>query len=180
MNIHDVPAPPALAPFRDALLPSPCVVTGELRALCVYERPPIDCGAARVPDDAFAPHLKAGEMAVIDPEDRGPVAGELFLVKIMSPLEPDGIRLRLVQLRPKLLRMGTILPDGRAVPDAEDSVGWWMHFSLIRHHGRLSREEVIAELRAGRMSLCDGPLQPLDMRQKIVGRVVGVVLAGDA
>lgn len=180
MTIHPMPAPSALALAAIRLgLPSP-VVTGELRALCVYDRPPVDCGTALVPDDAFVPHLKAGEMAVIDPEDREPVAGELFLVKIMSPWEPDGIRLRLVQLRPKLTRMSTILPDGRAVPDAEDSVGWWMHFSLIRHHGRLSREEVLAALQTGTMSLCDGPLPAPGMRKKIVGRVVGVVLAGDA
>lgn len=48
-----------------AALPAVPVITGELRALTLYDAAPPGCGVIPVPDDAFSPHLKAGEWAVI-------------------------------------------------------------------------------------------------------------------
>lgn len=57
-------------------LPASPVVTGEYRALTLYEAAPWDCGTSLVEDDRFAPHLRAGEMAIVDPDDNDVVAGE--------------------------------------------------------------------------------------------------------
>jgi hypothetical protein len=77
-------------------LPVPALQPGEYRALTWFDRVPLDCGTVPVEDDRFAPHLKIGELAVIDPEDREPVAGEVSVVKISSPARPEGHRLRIV------------------------------------------------------------------------------------
>lgn len=154
-----------------ATLPVSAVVTGEYRALTLYDAAPADCGAVLVPDDAFAPHLKAGEIAIVDPEDNEPIAGEIYLVTIDSPREPDGIVLRLVQLRPR---------PCRSAQTDEEVVGWMMHFSLIRPRPPgFSMEELLRDLRSGRERLCDGPLSEVGMRRKIVGRLIGVVIAED-
>lgn len=80
-------------------------------------------GRASVPvsDNAFAPHLKAGEWAVIEPDDDEPVAGEVYVVKISSPLEAYGYRLRFVQLRPSLCILGEQDERGRGRPEPEPS-----------------------------------------------------------
>lgn len=44
-------------------------------------------------------------------------------------------------------------------------------------HPASDNEEIVDELRSGRMSLCDGPLTTGGMRSYIVGRVVGFVAA---
>ncbi|MBM0206533.1 hypothetical protein JNW90_28655 [Micromonospora sp. STR1s_5] len=94
-------------------LPIPALQPGEYRALTWFDAVPLDCGTVPVEDDRFAPHLKRGEFAVIDPEDREPLPGEIFVVKISSPARPEGYRLRIVQLRTKVCSVGTEQIEGR-------------------------------------------------------------------
>lgn len=140
------------------------------RALTVYDRPPSRCRAVPMRHDRFAPHLSARECAVIDLDDREPISGEMYLVRITSPREPKGYLEKVVQLRSR-----------KCQGEHRSYLGWMMHFSLIRHYGRrLSVDEVVAKLQTGEMSVCDGPMLTAGMRSKIVGRVIGVVLAGVA
>jgi len=161
-----------------AALPAAAIVTGQYRALTLYEAAPLDCGTVLVPNDAFAPHLTAGEWAVIDPDDNEPVAGELFVIKVASPHDEAGYRLRVVQLRSKGYRFGGQDERGAWRPDPEDSLGWMMHFQLIRPRPtpRFYATEKDALANVSTWTLCDGPLQTDGMRRYIVGRVIGVVL----
>lgn len=162
-----------------AALPPVPVITGEYRALSAYEAAPHDCGAVAVPDDRFAPHLRAGELAVIDPDDNEPVNGELYVVKISSQLAEGGYRLAFVQLRSRDMQFGHRDTDGHWRPDEHLSRGWWLHFRLIHPRpqamptGFSTIEEAVANVSS--FSLCEGPLTDEGMRRWIVGRVIGVV-----
>ena len=155
-------------------LPAFPVATGEHRALTVYAAPPEGCGTIPVPDDAFAPHLKAGELAVIDPDDREPAAGEIYVVKISRPREDCGYRLAIVQLRPS---RGRIVDPSD--PDGEGEVGWSMHFQISRPQPALklyaTPEEAARNVSA--FTICDGPFAADGIRNKTVGRVIGVMLS---
>jgi hypothetical protein len=52
----------------------------DLRAFVLYDRLPVGCTAYPVNDNRNAPHLRVGDIAVIDPSDRDPAAGELFVI----------------------------------------------------------------------------------------------------
>lgn len=52
----------------------------EVRALTVLDTVPVGAGAMPVLDDRNAPHLRRGEVAIIDPQDCVLVHGELFAV----------------------------------------------------------------------------------------------------
>ena len=62
-----------------------------LRSFIVYDTLPDGMAAFRLPDDRLDPHLRAGEFAVIDPGDREPMHGELFLVQFTSGPSPPRI-----------------------------------------------------------------------------------------
>ncbi len=53
----------------------------DLRAFVVYDRLPAGCTAYHVTDTKNAPHLRPGDVAIIDPGDCEPAAGELFVIK---------------------------------------------------------------------------------------------------
>ncbi|MFG1270106.1 hypothetical protein V5F40_19310 [Xanthobacter sp. DSM 14520] len=52
----------------------------ELRALMMFPTLPPGHMTFPVPDDAFYPHLRRGEFAVVDLADHRPAEGELFLI----------------------------------------------------------------------------------------------------
>ncbi|WP_019831769.1 hypothetical protein [Sphingomonas sp. PR090111-T3T-6A] len=52
----------------------------DLRAFIIYTALPKGCIAFEVPDNTSSPYLCAGEFVVIDPEDRDPAEGELFVI----------------------------------------------------------------------------------------------------
>jgi hypothetical protein len=55
-----------------------------IRALTIFESLPCGHNTLLIADDASAPHLKAGEFAVIDTTDRELQAGELYLIQYSS------------------------------------------------------------------------------------------------
>jgi hypothetical protein len=145
----------------------------EFRALTVFEALPPGCLGQLIPTDKFAPHLKRGEIAVIDTEDREPIQGEIYLVRIMSSRQPEGFRRTFVQITSRTFNFVTSHVPHVVTP----GLGWMMHFQMIKHRPRrLTREEVLAGLRDGSIGMCDGPLNTDYMREKIIGRVVGVIL----
>lgn len=167
MSEQDFNPPTSLASYPVPALPSPVDLAGEYRALTVYDRVPDEWSKIHsVDDDRFAPHLKRGEWALVDPFDREPISGELYIVKINDTFAPCGFTRQLVQLRQRA-------PDERYTPGG----GWMLHFSIIRHYGRrLTTDEIFQKLRTGEMAMCDGPLNERGIREKILGRVVGVIL----
>lgn len=143
-------APSALPScLTDALTAAPgCPTGGEFRALTAYERLPRSCYALQVMDERWTPHLRGGEWAIIDPTDREPASGELFLVKVGSPTACNGYVMRIVQLTTRPF-------EGRHGP----VMGWWAAHEL--EHPRA-------------VTMLDGPMNEL-IRDKIIGRVVGVM-----
>ena len=66
----------------------------ELRALDVFDIVPAGHFALPVTGEAWAPHLRPGEFAVIDTTDTAPQIGELFAILIQTR---DGDRPMIVQ-----------------------------------------------------------------------------------
>lgn len=73
---------------------TPPSIVEPLRALLVYDTLPAGCIAHTVTKDDLGPHLRPGEFAIIDPADRDPVRGELYLVardsRALSETGPSG------------------------------------------------------------------------------------------
>jgi hypothetical protein len=127
---------------------------GELRALPLFD----DVRASQIlhpiMDEASAPHLRPGEFAVIDTEDRTPVNGELFLI------EWTGGRRAIVET---CLRASWPRPDG-TIP--------WCAGAYNRPR---SLEDLDRWRRLGRpLVSVDGPYSEEHLASKLVGRLVGV------
>ena len=132
--------------MRD-LIPAPA---GEVRALTIFDAVPAGCRAMPVPDDRNAPHLRRGEVAVIDPADCVLVHGELFAVQFgRGPSITQALWRR-----------------------HGDHANWWTH--ILNRPGNWPEAE--AWMRAGRsVPAADGPYRPGGLEEKILGRVVGLL-----
>lgn len=121
-------------------------------AFPTYTRLPLGCVAHRLDDDRHAPHLCAGDFAVIDRCDRDFSHGELYLVHFAN-----GAR---------------VLQAVRRPHGVEQIDGIWLE-ALDKTGGRSTNE-----LLAGTAYLSDGPLRPECLADKLLGRVVGVYRIG--
>lgn len=70
----------------------------ELRALMMFPTLPPGHMTFLVEDDAFHPHLRRGEFAVLDLADREPAQGELFVISYSNPLVECGRTFALCQM----------------------------------------------------------------------------------
>ena len=84
-------------------IPDPAAATGlpmpipsEYRALDVFDEVPASHRLILVLHVGFEPHLRLGEVAVVDTTDKDPQQGELYMVTIRSSGR-DGSHLRIVQ-----------------------------------------------------------------------------------
>lgn len=121
-------------------------VTTPLRALDVYGATPAGCIVHMARDDKDAPHIRAGEWVVVDPSDRDPVRGELFLI------EWNGGSRNVMQAVTR--RYGHI---------------WNGHGEHFHDVDRWNLKSIGHSL-----SLCEGPLDEKHLREKIVGRILGL------
>jgi hypothetical protein len=112
-----------------------------------------------VGDNDSAPHLRAGEFAIVDLGDREPEHGALFVIEYSAGT--PRARRTIVE----------ILRRQHTAPGRKPFIGWWSG-PLVRAR---SVAEVHAEIREGRISACvDDPLLVDDMREARRGRVIGV------
>lgn len=114
-----------------------------------------------VRDDAWAPHVRKGELAIVSITQCELVEGVLFLRR--------GSRgnLNLVQLRKHDNRGHAKIPDHRP-----GDVYWHMCFGF--------RGLFTLDGRGGRYRSCDGPLADVHMREEILGKVVGVAASSSS
>lgn len=126
-----------------------------LRSFIVYDELPAGCIAHEVGTETAAPHIRRGEFAVIDPADREPMHGELFLIQ-WSAGAPQ-----LVEAVHRKGRYG-VGPD-----DATIETRLW--FADVRKPMVNLAGEVGA---IGRWT--DGPYRSEHFREKLMGRVVGI------
>lgn len=123
------------------------------RALPIYSVIPALCIGYVVTDNRTEPHIRFGEIAVIDTQDREPLAGELFLIRYNHPLHASGI-LKLVQIIRK-----TTPPFGD-----EKSPFWAAPYA--------PQSDVPGY---GKLRMIDGPYDAKYLREKLVGRVIGIM-----
>lgn len=153
---------------QDAARQRPGRSKAEYRALQVYELLEPRHRTFLVPDNRSAPHLRAGEYAVIDTADVEPQHGELYLIQWSS-----GARRRcIVQARADHLNI--------TGPGAEPSLCWWVG-DLVRV--TIAQIEAMkARAKPGEVpvitgGLSDGAYQTDHLRSKLLGRVVGVAFS---
>jgi hypothetical protein len=118
-------------------------------AVPMFDTVPNGCTLHQVKDGAHEPHILAGELAVVNLNDREFVDGELFLIgftgraAVMQVIRRDRFGIDGVWFRP------LNSPNGNAELQRWISEGWRMYAS-------------------------DGPLKPECLQEYILGRVVGV------
>ncbi len=120
------------------------------RALQVFDVVPAGHTAILVENDRWAPHLNAGEFAVIDVEDKSRERGELYLYL----LERSSLHKREMEILPTIVQICM-----RGFAGCE--IGVWMRFHWKR---------------PGRLNYVDGPLGFEHWPEKCGGRVVGVLV----
>ena len=143
----------------------------ELRALMILPALPPGHMTFPVEDDAFYPHLRRGEFAVVALADRQPAHGELFLISYSDPRIECGRTFALCQMvgRPRYRR-----PGGGWVQQPEEGAEpakCWMARHWIPPADPRDRE---AAPRSGRFGASEGPFTTEYATEKLVGRVVGV------
>jgi hypothetical protein len=125
------------------------------RALEVFEQVPPGCEIFLMRDNALCPHLRQGEFAVIDMNDREYQFGELYLIQWSS-----GHRsVRQVKKR-------WYFADHKKKIEAE---GVW--FLAMVSPTFLSNGEIDPR---GPLYLSDGPLKPQYLPDYLMGRVIGI------
>lgn len=117
----------------------------DLRAFIVLPRLPEGCLSFIVPDDRAEPHLHAGDIAIVDPDDREPDHGDLFLIQF------NGGRQQVVEIRRHPRLAGFWSPH------------WGMTIQTL--DGRHMKV----------VGWSDGPYSTDHMREKLIGRVVGIL-----
>ncbi len=127
-------------------LPTPIHPQKEYRALEVMTSVPQGCMLFPVMDDRSDPHLRRGEIAVVDTTDREPQHGEVFVIQWS-----DGRRC-ITQL---LNRSGF----------TSNKDHWWT--------SPLTQRESVPGM--GQLRMIDGPRSGAGMRKALIGRVVGII-----
>jgi hypothetical protein len=130
-----------------------------IRALTLLDAVPAGCILHLVADDDSAPHLRAGEFAIVDTTDTEPQHGEVYLVR-WSHGGPS--------LRQLLARSHTC--------DGQSYVGFWtrcLNFEPYREdRTQAGRIRLISH-----RSMADGPRLADVIQKSLIGRVVGIYSA---
>jgi hypothetical protein len=137
----------------------------DFRAFLLMDAPPAGCLCVPVTDEKSLPHLRPGEFAIVDPTDRAPYSGEVFLI------EWNGGRREFVSVKER---------PARRLDAAPGDCAWWVGAPGQPWRApsvKVSRERVMQE--ASMFGLVDGPLDRDHLQEKLVGRVVGILHAAD-
>ncbi|MHA0335838.1 hypothetical protein [Sphingomonas aquatilis] len=119
-----------------------------LRSFIVCDRLPEGCVAYPVTDETNAPHLRPGDIAIIDPTDRDVCVGELFVAQWGSG-------------KTDIVEAWTA-----------DAVHWKVGGS----NRARSHASVLERLRQGsQVGWVDGPYPSEVLKQKLRGKVVGIL-----
>ena len=154
-----------------AITPQPFLHQPELRALMILPALPPGHMTFLVQDDAFQPHLRRGEFAVVDLAGHQPAEGELFVISYRSRNAECGLTFAICQMRG---RMELRRPDGAwtSIPDSDTIPA--IYWTACHWLPPATREEYAAALRSGRVGTSEGPYTTALAAAKLVGRIVGV------
>jgi hypothetical protein len=133
----------------------------------MYDHVPAGCILQPVTDDDSAPHLRAGEFAIVDTTDAEPQHGEVYVVRfhrlVRWPEQVEEVRY-----------IRQIMVKHYRGPDGETFVGFCMqclNFEPYRETGQ-RRPGLISEISHRSMAY------PV-LKEDLIGRVVGIYQAED-
>jgi hypothetical protein len=133
-----------------------------IRALTMYDHVPAGCILRPVTDDDSAPHLLAGEFAIVDTTNTEPQHGEVYLVRFHrrgrwpNPVE-------------EVFYIQQIMVRHHRGRDGETFIGFWMqclNFEPYRETG------LIPEISHRSMAF------PV-LKEALIGRIIGIYKAED-
>ncbi len=134
----------------------------ELRAFVSYDRLPANCIAFPITNEDSIPHLRPGDVAVVDPSQRDPVERELFVIEYGRTHRPSRHVVELWTHVQHCLARG-------------EFVGWWSGAYARR---QLNRRAAAV---ASHFDMIDGPLVGEEgiayLKEMLIGRVIGVLEA---
>ena len=130
------------------------ILQPELRALDVVDVNPAGHFGMFITGDDFAPHLRPGEIAVVDTTDKERILGELYVVDLGPDVRTGA---------PRRLRIVEVIKSF----GGGEAAGIWFAFSLMRD----------VDLGDGRKArMVDGPLGFDHWPRYCQGRIVGVMV----
>jgi hypothetical protein len=142
-----------------------------IRALTMYDHVPGGCILQPVTDDDNAPHLRAGEFAIVDTTDTEPQHGELYLVRFRK-------RARWPKPFEEVCYIQQVIATQHRYRD-ETFIGFWtqcLNFEPYCEIGQ-RRPGLVPEI--SHRSMADGPRIANEIQKALIGRVVGIYQAED-
>lgn len=127
----------------------------EFRALSPFKSVLSNHLIFKIEDDGSEPHLRRGENAIVDTQDRAPANGELYLIRFNER----------GRFYVKQLKTANLVVDG---PNAAPSLVWWI--CDLRGFRKTDKRAHSVPLFAG---LSDGPYKTDGLASIVVGRIVG-------
>ncbi len=129
-----------------------------IRALTMINAVPAGCLLHPVTNDDSAPHLRAGEFAIVDTTDTEPQHGELYLMRWSNN------RTSIQQIIAKSHRF-----------EDRTFIGFWTRSLNFEPYSRAAGTTLCVSHR----STMDGPRETDAIKKAIVGRVIGFYQAND-
>jgi hypothetical protein len=126
-----------------------------LRSFIVYGEMPEGCIAIRIDDNRAAPHVRPGDVVIVDPRDREPMPGEMFVIEWMN-----GKR-QVVETRKQRL---TVHPRDGGAAERQDC--WFAEWQMTIHGLGGGEDQT--------QRWADGPYSENALTEKLVGRIVGI------
>ena len=126
----------------------------DLRAYIVLPRMPEGCVSHVIPDSRAEPHFHVGDIAIVDPDNRTPDHGDMFLIEWSNG--------------------GRQVVEIRRFPKPEAIVGW----NGVDEYWRLHWKAALTSIDGGKSKVVDwgdGPYSTAHLAPKIVGCVVGIL-----
>lgn len=141
------------------------IATQGLRALPLYDDVPSGCVVKPVTTKDFEPHLRAGELAIVDTEDRDPIPGELFYVAWTGSPVQDGVE-----------RGALCQAYRRDHMDEHDKpfTAWWVG-SMRNRIPQAVSARLVQENRWDDLGWSNGPYREGVLERQIRGCVVGIL-----
>ena len=125
-----------------------------LRAFQIFSEIPVGCTVHKEPETRHEPHIHAGEMVVIDANDRSIELGELYLIAMS-----DGPNIwQVAKIPEKWLILNPHLADcGYLRP---------LHSATYLPNGEIDWRRPV--------HMADGPIRLKRLQEYVVGRVIGL------
>ncbi|WMT77449.1 hypothetical protein [Bradyrhizobium sp. Ash2021] len=142
-----------------------------LRALTMFDHIPAGCILRPVTDDDSAPHLRAGEFAIVDTTDTEPQHGEVYLVRFHRRARWPRQVEEVCYIQQVIARSHTC--EGRSF------IGFWTQCLNFEPYVEVVEQTPSLMPEISHRSMADGPRMADEIQEALIGRVVGIYQAED-